>query len=65
MKTKTFDCVGMKRAAQARIRDEISNMTMEEQLAFFRAGAEEFERRIQTAKQRLAKVPGEPPPPPG
>lgn len=50
MKTKTFDCVRMKRAAQEKIRAAVSGLSREEEIAFFRAGADEFERRIQAAK---------------
>ena len=51
MKKKTFDCVEMKRASQEKIYSQIKDMTREEQVAFFRKGAEEFERRKNSAKR--------------
>jgi hypothetical protein len=55
-KNKTFDCIAMKRKAQEAIRAQVRGMTREEEAAFFREGREEFEQRIQAAKQqRLAK----------
>ena len=51
MKKKTFDCIEMKRASQEKIYSQIKDMTREEQVAFFRKGAEEFERRKNSAKR--------------
>ena len=51
MKTKTFDCIQMKRAAQEKIRAAVSGKTRQEEIAFFRAGAAEFQRRIDAAKK--------------
>jgi hypothetical protein len=51
-KTKTFDCIAMKREAQQAIRAKVRGMTREEEVAFFREGREEFDRRVQTAKQQ-------------
>ena len=56
-KTKTFDCIAMKRKAQEAIRAHVRGMTMEEEVAFFREGAEEFERQINSAKQRRVASP--------
>ena len=55
MKTKTFDCVGMKREAQEKIRDAVRGLSPEQEIQFFRAGAEDFERRVQAAKEALAR----------
>lgn len=55
-KIKTFDCIAMKRKAQEAIRDQVRGMTLEEEIAFFREGAEEFEQRIAAAKQRQAGI---------
>ena len=58
MKTKNraFDCIAMKRRAQEAIRDQVRGMTREEKAVFFREGREEFEKRVQAAKeQRPAK----------
>ena len=47
---KTVDCVEMKHRAQERLREELAGKSREEEIAFFRRGAEEFERRIASAK---------------
>ncbi|MGD0655272.1 MAG: hypothetical protein ABSA16_13075 [Thermoguttaceae bacterium] len=51
-KNKTFDCIAIKRAAQEKIREEVCGMTPAEEVAYFRKGAEDFERRILAAKQQ-------------
>lgn len=51
MKTKTFDCIKMKREAQEKIRAAVAGMTREQEIAWFREGGEEFQRRIQAAKE--------------
>ncbi len=51
-KNKIFDCIAMKRKAQEAIRKQVRGMTREEEAAFFREGREEFEKRIQDAKQQ-------------
>ena len=51
-KKKTVDCIDMKRKAQEAIRDQVRGMTREEEAAFFREGREEFEKRVQAAKQQ-------------
>ena len=53
-KTKTFDCIAMKRESQKAIRAKVQGMTREEEVAFFREGSEEFDRRLEAAKQRRA-----------
>jgi hypothetical protein len=61
-KTKTFDCIAMKRKAQEAIRAQVRGMTPKEEVAFFRKGAEEFERQIDAAKQRRNQPPSSPSP---
>ena len=51
-KNKSFDCIAMKREAQKAIRAKVRGMTREQEVAYFHAGAEEFDDRIQAAKQR-------------
>ncbi|MFQ5424844.1 MAG: hypothetical protein ACE5F9_12795 [Phycisphaerae bacterium] len=53
MKTKTFDCVKMKHAAQEMIRAALAGLSREEEIAYFRAGAEEFEERAAAARTAL------------
>ena len=48
-KSKSFDCVAMKRDAQEAIAHKVQGMTREQEVAFFREGRAEFERRVQTS----------------
>jgi hypothetical protein len=41
-----IDCVEMKRNIQAKIYEEIKNLTMEERIDYFRRGSEEFRREM-------------------
>ncbi|MBK8270775.1 MAG: hypothetical protein IPK83_21710 [Planctomycetes bacterium] len=57
MKTKKqFDCVEMKHRAQQKIRKDLEGATHAEEIAYFRRGGEELERRIQEAKAKLRKA---------
>ena len=42
MKTKTFDCVEMKRRGAEKIRSATEDMTRQEELAFWEEGTEEL-----------------------
>ena len=46
MKTKSFDCIQMKRAAQEKIRAAVFGMDRKAEIEFFRTGADKLERRI-------------------
>ncbi len=53
MKTKkTFDCVEMKRRGAERIYNQIANMTLKEQLAFWRERTELLRKDQQTIKMK-------------
>ena len=52
MKKKTFDCVQMKREGAARLRAQLSRMTRDEQLAFWRQRTELLRRRAQGLRQQ-------------
>ena len=56
-KNKTVDCIAMKRKAQEAIRAQVRGMTREEEAAFFREGRDEFEKRVQAAKQQRGAKP--------
>ncbi|MFH1419379.1 MAG: hypothetical protein ABII12_13980 [Planctomycetota bacterium] len=56
MKTKTFDCIQMKRATQKKIRAAVAGLDRKAEIEFFRAGAKEFEQRIQAAKESLTRT---------
>jgi hypothetical protein len=50
MKTKTFDCVEMKRRGAQRIHETIKDMTFEQKVAYWRNRSRQF----QEEQQRLA-----------
>lgn len=53
MKTKkTFDCVEMKRHGAERIYNQIANMTLKEQLAFWQERTDLLRKHQQTVKMR-------------
>ena len=45
MKIKEFDCVQMKRQGYEIIYDEIKNMTIEEQLEYWKNGTEQLKKK--------------------
>ena len=54
MKTKTFDCVEMKRRGAARVQQAIAGMTPQQELEYWRNQTEQLRRRqreIQSAKR--------------
>ncbi len=53
MKTKTFDCVEMKRRGAARIYEETKDLSLEEQIEFWRRRSEAFRRE---QEQRLRET---------
>ena len=57
MKTKTHDCIKMKRAAQEKIRAAVAGLDHKGEIEYFRAGAEEFEQRVRAAKASMADRP--------
>ena len=54
MKTKTFDCVEMKRRGAERIYEQLKGKSMEEQVAFWREKNREFqeEREARRAQRK-------------
>lgn len=51
MKTKTFDCVEMKRKGAEKVQGEIAGMTLEEELAYWQRGTEEL-RAMQESRRK-------------
>ncbi|MCX6645043.1 MAG: hypothetical protein NTY09_01590 [bacterium] len=50
---KDFDCVEMKRKAQEKIYEDIKDLTLEEEIEYFRKGAEQFQLELdQLRKQK-------------
>jgi len=54
---KDFDCLDMKRRAQAAIRAQVAGKSRKDEIAFFREGADEFQRRVDDARKSLASRP--------
>ena len=54
MKTKTFDCVEMKRKGAARIYEERKDMTMEELIEYWRKQSADFLKHVEDVRRRLA-----------
>lgn len=44
MKTKTFDCVEMKRQGALRVHERLKDMTIEQQIEYWRQRSEQFQR---------------------
>jgi len=49
MKTKSFDCVAMKREGSRLIYEQVRNMTPEQELAWWKAREAEARKRLQSA----------------
>ncbi len=49
---KTFDCVEMKRQGAARVYEEIKDMTLEEELEYWRRATEVLRKQIEVAKAK-------------
>ena len=54
MKTKTFDCVEMKRQGSARLHEETKGLSFEEKVAFWEKKNRDFE--VKVALRRAAKA---------
>jgi hypothetical protein len=55
MKTKTFDCVEMKRRGAALIYEKIKDMTIDEQVAYWKEKDAAFENRRTALRRRRAR----------
>jgi len=54
MRTKTFDCVRMKREGARRIQQLLAGLTTEQRLAFWRERTAELVREQDAARAKLA-----------
>ena len=54
-KTKTFDCVEMKRKGAERIYQELKDKTIEEQVEYWRRGTEELKRWIEEERKKRSQ----------
>ena len=61
MKTKTFDCVEMKRRGAARIHDRLKNMTLEQKIDYWRRRSQAFRVEQEREVTRM-KTPDRPTP---
>jgi len=55
MKTKTFDCVAMKRRGAEKVYEMVKDMTVEEEVEFWRQKTEEL-RKLQKAVQEKRRA---------
>ena len=55
MKTKTFDCVRMKRQGAEQVMKRLEGKTVQEQLEYWRKGTEELKKRQQALKERRVR----------
>jgi len=58
MKTKTFDCVEMKRQGSRRIYERIKDMTSQEELAYWRERTSVLDKRLKAAREQMDKPSG-------
>jgi len=54
-KTKTSDCVSIKRKGAEKVRQETAGMTLEQELAYWRQGTEEL-RSLQRSRRKAKQV---------
>ena len=59
MKSKTFDCVEMKRKGALRIYEETKDLSFEEEVEYWRRKSEEMTRRQQERLRRSAERQGD------
>jgi hypothetical protein len=52
MKTKTFDCVRMKREGAERVMKQLEGKSLQEQLEYWQKGTEDLKKHQQQLKQK-------------
>ena len=52
MKTKTFDCVEMKRRAALRIHEELKDLTLEQKIDYWKRRSEEMRERQRRRREQ-------------
>jgi hypothetical protein len=52
MKTKTFDCVCMKREGAERVMKQLEGKSLQEQLEYWQKGTEDLKKHQQQLKQK-------------
>ena len=56
MKTKTFDCVEMKRSAALRIYEETKDLSLEDREAYWRGKSDAFLEKQEARKRAMHKT---------
>jgi hypothetical protein len=56
MKTKTFDCVEMKRQGALRVHEKLKDMTIEQQIEYWRQRSEQFQREQDRLRAQAKKA---------
>ena len=54
MKTKSFDCVEMKRRGAARIMNRLKGLTLKQKIEYWRERSEQFRREQQLLSQKVS-----------
>ena len=57
MRTKTFDCVDMKRRGAARVYEKTKDMTLDEEVAYWAQRTKELRRRLEAARREGEAAP--------
>ncbi len=56
MKTKTFDCVEMKRHGAEKVQRNLAGLTTAEELAYWQTGTEELQRKQQEVLRAVTEI---------
>jgi len=57
MKTKTFDCVEMKRRGAELLRQRLAGMTLEQEIEYWRQRSEEFQKEQERLRAKAGATP--------
>jgi hypothetical protein len=57
MKSKTIDCVEMKRRGALRVHEQLKGMTVDQQIEYWRRRSEEFRRELERLRARAGIAP--------
>ena len=58
MEPKAFNCVEMKRQAALRVQERLKDMTVEQQIEYWRQRSEEFQQDQERLRGQAAGTPG-------
>lgn len=57
MKTKTFDCVEMKRRGSELVRQRLAGMTLEQEIEYWRQRSEQFQQEQERLRAQAGVAP--------